>query len=92
MHIPTGSNPAFKQQELAVVGGGDTAAEEAMYLTKYGKKVNLAPCQSHYPVLMTFSFCSLQDTNNIQISVLMAGASASERAETAGQWSYAGQN
>ena len=35
-----GSNPAFKEQELAVVGGGDTAAEEAMYLTKYGKKAS----------------------------------------------------
>ena len=34
-----GSNPLFKQQELAVVGGGDTAVEEALYLTKYGKKV-----------------------------------------------------
>ena len=37
-----GSNPAFKEQELAVVGGGDTAAEEAMYLTKYGKKASVS--------------------------------------------------
>lgn len=47
-----GSNPLFKQQELAVVGGGDTAAEEAMYLTKYGKKVILSPLAS--PTMQLF--------------------------------------
>eukprot|EP00884_Botryococcus_braunii_P002407 jgi/Botrbrau1/12167/Bobra.0186s0075.1 len=31
----------YKNQELAVVGGGDTATEEAVYLTKYGKHVHL---------------------------------------------------
>ena len=34
-----GTNPAFKGKELAVVGGGDSACEEAIYLTKYGTKV-----------------------------------------------------
>jgi thioredoxin reductase (NADPH) len=36
-----GASPGFKNQELAVVGGGDTALEEAFYLTKYGKHVHL---------------------------------------------------
>lgn len=36
----SGASPAFKNQELAVVGGGDSAAEEAIYLTKYGKHVS----------------------------------------------------
>lgn len=39
--ICDGASPAFKQKELAVVGGGDTAVEEALYLTKYGKHVHL---------------------------------------------------
>lgn len=39
--ICDGASPLFKGQELAVVGGGDTAAEEAVYLTKYGKHVHL---------------------------------------------------
>lgn len=39
--ICDGASPQFKGQELAVVGGGDTATEEAIYLTKYGKHVHL---------------------------------------------------
>lgn len=39
--ICDGASPIFKDQELAVVGGGDTATEEALYLTKYGKHIHL---------------------------------------------------
>jgi len=39
--ICDGASPLFKGQELAVVGGGDTATEEAIYLTKYGKHIHL---------------------------------------------------
>ncbi|KAJ3321700.1 thioredoxin-disulfide reductase [Boothiomyces sp. JEL0866] len=36
-----GAAPIFKHKELAVVGGGDSACEEAMFLTKYASKVYL---------------------------------------------------
>lgn len=39
--ICDGATPIFQGAELAVIGGGDTAVEEAVYLTKYGSKVNM---------------------------------------------------
>ena len=34
-----GAAPIFRQKELAVIGGGDSAMEEAIFLTKFGTKV-----------------------------------------------------
>lgn len=39
--ICDGASPIFKQQEVGVIGGGDSALEEAIYLTKYGSHVHL---------------------------------------------------
>ncbi len=39
--ICDGATPQFLKEELAVVGGGDSACEEAIYLTKYGSHVHL---------------------------------------------------
>ncbi len=39
--ICDGASPLFSQQNLVVIGGGDSAAEEAVYLTKYGDRIHL---------------------------------------------------
>ncbi len=39
--ICDGAAPIFIGEELVVIGGGDSAAEEAVYLTKYGSHVHL---------------------------------------------------
>ncbi|KGG15563.1 MULTISPECIES: thioredoxin-disulfide reductase [unclassified Prochlorococcus] len=39
--ICDGATPQFRNERLAVVGGGDSACEEAVYLTKYGSQVHL---------------------------------------------------
>ncbi|MEM7726871.1 MAG: thioredoxin-disulfide reductase [Cyanobacteria bacterium P01_A01_bin.45] len=39
--ICDGATPSFNGQNLAIIGAGDSAAEEAVYLTKYSTKVNM---------------------------------------------------
>lgn len=39
--ICDGAMPIFKNVDLVVIGGGDTAAEEGTYLTKFGSHVHL---------------------------------------------------
>ncbi len=39
--ICDGSTPQFRNERLAVVGGGDSACEEAVYLTKYSSEIHL---------------------------------------------------
>jgi thioredoxin reductase (NADPH) len=36
-----GAMPIFRDKDLYVIGGGDSAVEEALFLTKYGRKVFL---------------------------------------------------
>jgi thioredoxin reductase (NADPH) len=36
-----GALPVFRNREIAVIGGGDTACEEALHLTQFGSRIHL---------------------------------------------------
>lgn len=42
-----GAVPIFRNKPLVVIGGGDSAAEEAMFLTKYGSSVTVLVRKDH---------------------------------------------
>ncbi|CAI4039482.1 hypothetical protein SMKI_08G1490 [Saccharomyces mikatae IFO 1815] len=43
-----GAVPIFRNKPLAVIGGGDSACEEAEFLTKYGSKVYILVRKDHF--------------------------------------------
>ena len=45
--ICDGAAPIFRNKDLYVIGGGDTAVEEAIFLTKFGRKVYLVHRRDH---------------------------------------------
>lgn len=57
--ICDGASPLFKNQEVAVVGGGDSATEEAVYLTKYCKHVSGSCYCNAIPLEMFCLFCAV---------------------------------
>lgn len=62
-----GAVPIFRSKPLAVIGGGDSACEEALFLTKYGSKVYLLVRRD---VLRASTIMQKRVTNNEKIEVL----------------------
>lgn len=62
-----GAVPIFRNKPLAVVGGGDSACEEANFLTKYGSKVYLLVRRSE---LRASTIMQKRVANNEKIEIL----------------------
>ncbi|KAK7689924.1 thioredoxin-disulfide reductase [Cerrena zonata] len=62
-----GAVPIFRNKPLAVIGGGDSAAEEATYLTKYGSHVYVLVRRGE---LRASKIMQKRLTNNPKITVL----------------------
>ncbi|RCK65128.1 Thioredoxin reductase [Candida viswanathii] len=62
-----GAVPIFRNKPLAVIGGGDSACEEALFLTKYGSKVYLLVRRD---VLRASTIMQKRVTNNDKVEVL----------------------
>ena len=52
----------YKDKTVAVVGGGNSAVEEAMYLTKFANKVYII----HNNIKVISLNCSNQSANNVE--------------------------
>ncbi|KAG7810394.1 hypothetical protein KL921_002889 [Ogataea angusta] len=62
-----GAVPIFRNKPLAVVGGGDSACEEALFLTKYGSKVYLLVRKDH---LRASTIMQKRVQNNDKLEIL----------------------
>ncbi|ESX02054.1 hypothetical protein KL918_005101 [Ogataea parapolymorpha] len=62
-----GAVPIFRNKPLAVVGGGDSACEEALFLTKYGSKVYLLVRKDH---LRASTIMQKRVQNNEKLEIL----------------------
>src|SRR5690606_8866445 len=56
----------FKGQEVAIVGGGDTAAEEATYLAKLCKKVTMLVRKDHLRASKAMQH-RVENTKNLEV-------------------------
>lgn len=62
-----GAVPIFRNKPLAVIGGGDSACEEALFLTKYGSKVYMLVRKDH---MRASSIMQRRVQNNPKMEVL----------------------
>ncbi len=80
-YCATCDGPFYREQEIAIVGGGNTALQEALYLTKFASKVTVIHRRDEFRATKILQEKAVE---NAQINFLLSAEVTSVEGDTSG--------